>query len=155
MSEGRVEGNEGASSLDEVESRFQSYWEATQGGHCFTSSLRDRKAFLNPYLLEEVIATFGINDKGSCFPREQWDPLGLPAEGHYLHLDAAQQQYEEEKSKRVGLGLPGSIKFGAEVTLEPYPHVEGLAVEKDRGGVKGEDKAGAIVTHKRSRFSEK
>lgn len=131
-----------------MERRFQGYWEATKRGHCFTSALRAKKAFLNPYLLEEVVSTFGIYDKGSCFPSSQWDPLSLPAKGHHQVLDMAQKQYEEDKKKRVGQGLPGSIKFGAEVVLEPPQVAGGISV----GGVQGEPGGSQV---KRSRFSEK
>ena len=106
----------------EVEERFRGYWEATQNGHSFTASLRSRKAFMNPYLLEEVIATFGIDDKGSECAQKRWDPLSLPVQGHHEALDLTQQMEEEERRGRLLEGKPGSVKFGPSVTLESLSH---------------------------------
>jgi hypothetical protein len=49
----------------EVAARFDDYWRATQEGSNFVETLRGRPAFGNPYLLAEVIATFGIDASGS------------------------------------------------------------------------------------------
>jgi hypothetical protein len=55
-----------------VAERFRTYWAATQAGASFTANLRDKRIFGNPYLLEETIATFGIDDSGSALPRRLW-----------------------------------------------------------------------------------
>ena len=111
-----------ASASFEVEDRFRGYCEATNVGHSFTASLRSRKAFMNPYLLEEVIATFGIDDKGSEYLQKQWDPLGLPVQGHHEALDVAQQMEEEERRGQLLERKPGSLIFGPYVTLESANH---------------------------------
>jgi hypothetical protein len=102
----------------EVEERFRGYWHATNVGHSFTASLRSRKAFMNPYLLEEVIGTFGIDDKGSEYEQKRWDPLGLPAQGHHEALDVTQQMEEEDRRGQMLERKPGSLIFGPFVKLE-------------------------------------
>jgi hypothetical protein len=51
------------------ESRFVSYWETTKSGSSptFTTSLRARKEFTNPYILERVVEKLKIDEFGSNF----------------------------------------------------------------------------------------
>lgn len=132
----------------EVEERFRGYWEATQRGHSFTASLRSRRAFMNPYLLEEVIATFGIDDKGSECAQERWDPLGLPVQGHHEALDMSQQIEEGERRGPLLEGKPGSVKFGPFVPLESINHAAPtcIALPVSEAG---------FTASKKSRFTEK
>jgi len=52
-----------------IESRFVSYWETTKSGSLptFTTSLRARKEFTNPYILESVVEKLKIDEYGSNF----------------------------------------------------------------------------------------
>ena len=52
-----------------IESRFVSYWETTKSGSSptFTTSLRARKEFTNPYILESVVEKLKIDEYGSNF----------------------------------------------------------------------------------------
>jgi hypothetical protein len=52
-----------------IESRFVSYWETTKNSSSptFTTSLRGRKEFTNPYILESVVEKLKIDEFGSNF----------------------------------------------------------------------------------------
>ena len=52
-----------------IESRFVSYWETTKSGSSptFTTSLRARREFTNPYILESVVEKLKIDEYGSNF----------------------------------------------------------------------------------------
>jgi len=52
-----------------IESRFVSYWETTKSGSSptFTTSLRARREFTNPCILESVVEKLKIDDYGSNF----------------------------------------------------------------------------------------
>ena len=52
-----------------IESRFVSYWETTESGSSptFTTSLRARREFTNPYILESVVEKLKIDEYGSNF----------------------------------------------------------------------------------------
>ena len=65
-----------------------------------TAQLRAHRDFGNPYHLEEVISTYGIDDKGTGYPQHLWDPLALPVAGHADVLDARQAQQEEARRQR-------------------------------------------------------
>jgi hypothetical protein len=55
--------------MDAIESRFVSFWETTKNGSnpTFTASLRARKDFINPYILERVVDRLKIDEYGSNF----------------------------------------------------------------------------------------
>jgi hypothetical protein len=82
----------------EVAARFSAYMQATEAGYNFTSALRSKKAFGNPYLLEETIATFGMDDTGSALPARAWDASALPP-GDFSDALALRQALEEEVRK--------------------------------------------------------
>jgi HCNGP-like protein len=84
----------------EVTARFAKYWESTQQGSSLVASLRAKKAFRNPYLLEETISTFGIDETGSAFPKHLFDPLGLPTSDYYDVLNIRQQIESDARAAR-------------------------------------------------------
>ncbi len=54
-----------------VLARFENYWRITQSGMGrFTDALRGKKEFGNPYILEGVIAEFGLDQYATNYPPE-------------------------------------------------------------------------------------
>ncbi len=113
MSEG---GDAAPACSEEVEARFAGFYAATQSGHSLTEQLRKHRDFGNPYHLEEVITTFGIDDKGSGYPAHLWDPLSLPVDGHAEVLDAKQAQQEE--ARRARQAQRTAIVFSGKTVVE-------------------------------------
>ena len=97
--------------LPEVEARFESYWASTcQTGRNFTGSLRARAEFNNPYILDRVVASFGIDEHGSNFPRvaagggarrRAFHPSEYEAEDFYQILQIQQARGEGERAARL------------------------------------------------------
>ena len=100
----------------DVEARFAAFLAATRSGHSLTAQLRAHRDFGNPYHLEEVISTYGIDDKGTGYPARLWDPLALPVEGHADVLDARQAQQEEARRQRQAART--AVAFSARGALE-------------------------------------
>ena len=90
---------------DAVESRFAAYWSATQAGSSFVASLRARPAFANPYLLEETIATFGIDESATGLPRSAFDPKSIPDCDYYEAL-AVRQAAEDSARANARANAP-------------------------------------------------
>jgi hypothetical protein len=108
----------------DVAKRFSQYWAATREGHSLPASLRAKKAFDNPYALEEVISTFGIDDKSSAYPRAQWDPLAA-SERDFADVLRVRQAMEEE-ARRQKVGPPrAAIAFRTAGLLPGLPGHEG------------------------------
>jgi hypothetical protein len=88
----------------EVASKFSHFWASTQAGASLVQQLRAKKAFGNPYALEEVISTFGIDEKSTAYPQEKWSPFAADA-GEFADVLRARQALEEEK-RRVARAEP-------------------------------------------------
>jgi hypothetical protein len=90
----------------DVAARFDDYWRATQEGSSFVETLRGRPAFGNPYLLAEVIATFGIDAAGSH---------DVPPEDFFDEL--ANRMRENIEQQRAGGVQPVSSQAAEAVDL--------------------------------------
>ena len=141
MSEG---GGAAPACSEEVEARFAGFYAATQSGHSLTEQLRKHRDFGNPYHLEEVITTFGIDDKGSGYPAHLWDPLSLPVDGHAEVLDAKQAQQEE--ARRARQAQRTAIVFSGKTVVESAGWGPGgLSGQAAAGGGTGGAGAGAAL----------
>ena len=54
-----------------------------------TDELRQVRDYKNPDFLQKMVKHFGVHDKGSCFPKDVFDPEALPKEDHYRECDPA------------------------------------------------------------------
>jgi len=52
-------------------------------GRQVTSELRKMRPYKNPDFLQKMVDFFGIEDTGSCYPKEVFDPKGFPKEDNY------------------------------------------------------------------------
>lgn len=52
-------------------------------GKRITAELRRMRAYKNPDFLQKMVDFFGIEDIGSCYPKEVFDPKGFPKEDYY------------------------------------------------------------------------
>jgi len=92
--------------MDAIESRFVSYWETTKNGSTptFTASLRARKDFINPYILERVVEKLKIDEYGSNFfstTKRRHTPDDYTAENFYLVLRELEAASISEDSKGI------------------------------------------------------
>ena len=62
-------------------SKFIQY--AKSSGKTFNSNLISKKDFGNPHLLSKVVKHLGIDEMGSNFPKDKFDPKGYPEEAFY------------------------------------------------------------------------
>ncbi len=54
-----------------------------QTGKLFNEELKRMRAYKNPDFLQKMVEHFGIEDIGSCYPKEVFDPTHLPKEDYY------------------------------------------------------------------------
>lgn len=110
----------------EVEARFAAYYNATLQGHNFTQSLRSRKAFGNPYILEEISKAYGLNQWGSAGFQDQLEQLQGVS-----YIDLANRQ--ESVASGEGSGARSSIAFSAPQVSAPAQLPGGLQPPARRG----------------------
>jgi len=97
-----------------AESRFLSYWETTKSDSrpTFTASLRARKEFTNPYILERVVDKLKIDEYGTNFSttsKRRNTPDEYVAEDFYLVLRDLEAANASALQKRQTLGLVTSV----------------------------------------------
>lgn len=46
------------------------------------TELRRRRDYSNPYFLRKMVETYGINELGTCFAKDVWDPAALAKEDY-------------------------------------------------------------------------
>lgn len=103
--------------MEAIESRFLSYWETTKSNSSptFTASLRARKEFTNPYILERVVDKLKIDEYGTNFSttsKRRHTPDEYVAEDFYLvlrELDAANAS-AMKKSQTLELVTSAGVK---------------------------------------------
>ena len=54
-----------------------------------TNELRQVRDYKTPDFLQKMVKHFGVHDKGSCFPKDVFDPDALPKEDFYTACVAA------------------------------------------------------------------
>ena len=105
--------------MEAIESRFLSYWEKTKSysSPTFTASLRARKEFTNPYILERVIGKLKIDEYGTTFSttsKRRHTPDEYVAEDFYLVLRELEAGNASVLRKSQTLGLVTSVRVKEE-----------------------------------------
>jgi HCNGP-like protein len=58
--------------------------EASKTGNMnLIKALKARRDYSNPYFLKKMVETYEINELGTCFAKDIWDPTSLPKEDFY------------------------------------------------------------------------
>ncbi|KAL3313246.1 SAP30-binding protein [Cichlidogyrus casuarinus] len=55
-------------------------------------TIQDNKAFRNPSIYEKLISFLGINEKGTNYPKDRFDPARYPPSSYYEELAKTQQK---------------------------------------------------------------
>ncbi|RLN95990.1 hypothetical protein BBJ28_00022862 [Nothophytophthora sp. Chile5] len=75
-----------------------------ESGHDFQTSLQTKKEVRNPYILEKVVEYFGIDELQSNFPRDVFDPRGLPLHEYADALALEQKKRADARTLRQQSG---------------------------------------------------
>ncbi|KAJ7296290.1 hypothetical protein O6H91_Y132700 [Diphasiastrum complanatum] len=84
---------------EELQIRFTKYLQMKNQGRSFNKDLRCSKGYRNPDFLQRAVRYQGIDQIGSCFKKEIFDPHGYDATDFYDAL-AVQQRRELEKKEQ-------------------------------------------------------
>mmetsp|Transcript_20431 Transcript_20431/g.36663 ORF Transcript_20431/g.36663 Transcript_20431/m.36663 type:complete len:262 (-) Transcript_20431:124-909(-) len=83
----------------ELQDRFRGFLEKTQRtGKTFNFALKSQKAYRNPNFMQNSVQYFGIEQYGSAFSPEVFDPTNLPLEDT---KEALLKALDEEQLKRA------------------------------------------------------
>jgi len=79
--------------------RIKDYIEKKQEeGFDLTESIRSKKIFGNPYILSSVVQHFGIQEYGSEYPIDKWDPMAYQNEDYEEEI---KRRYNNDNSNEI------------------------------------------------------
>ncbi|OQR87298.1 hypothetical protein THRCLA_10472 [Thraustotheca clavata] len=79
-----------------TQAKVDKYLAHTERGLSFTSSLRSKKEFDNPYILEKVVNYFDIEEMQSNLDKTKFNPYGYHVGDNYNRLALAVKNKQEE-----------------------------------------------------------
>ncbi|OQR83785.1 hypothetical protein ACHHYP_14274 [Achlya hypogyna] len=86
-----------------TQAKINKYLEHTKRGLSFTASLRSKKEFDNPYILEKVVDYFDIEEMQSNLDKAKFNPYGYHIGDNYNRLALALRNEEEAIAQAVAL----------------------------------------------------
>jgi len=81
-----------------TQAKIDKFLQHKESGLSFTASLRSKKEFDNPYILEKVVEYFGIEEMQSNFDKDVFDPYGYDIADYYDNLTLALKKEQERKA---------------------------------------------------------
>ena len=85
-----------------VMDKYAGYVAAHDQGRFVNDLIRYSKRFRNPDLLEKFVTLLEVDEYGSNYPTDLYDPKAFGKEEYYEQLERARQQYEERQSRKPG-----------------------------------------------------
>lgn len=82
----------------EREAKVAHFLSLRESGHKLNEHLQRNKAFRNPRIYAKLVEFIELDEVGSNFPKEEFDPHGFPHEAYIDGLMEAQQRVMEERA---------------------------------------------------------
>ena len=82
--------------------RHLSYVDKLSKGMHVNDHIRNAKKFRNPCLLDKLVAMIGVQEFGSNYPTDLYDPNSLTREEHYDALELQRKAWEEKQKRKSG-----------------------------------------------------
>ena len=101
--------------------KISNFHEFKRAGKSLNRNLRRAKDFKNPELLTTLVQFVGIDEIGSNYAKEVWDPHRFSEGDYYKHLDQEQQQLVSAKTAPNTNTKPSSQKRKSQWDLGDVP----------------------------------
>lgn len=83
-------------------------------GKSFVDSLRGHQTYSNPDFLQGLVQSYHLQEHGSAFPKDVFDPNGLPAEDYFDHMMTALEREQERRKAARSTATPGTTSIAFE-----------------------------------------
>ncbi|KAI8086526.1 HCNGP-like protein-domain-containing protein, partial [Halteromyces radiatus] len=80
--------------------KIQHFLSLRQSGHRLNDHLQRNKAFRNPRIYAKLVEFVDLDETGSNFPPDQFDPKGFPASSYIDGILETQRRLAEEKAQQ-------------------------------------------------------
>ncbi|XP_025087844.1 SAP30-binding protein-like [Pomacea canaliculata] len=117
----------------ELQEKINEYYRRTKQGDVDPNKQIQRlTSFRNPSIYEKLIQQFKIDEKGSNFPLDLYNPHMWGKESFYDELDKAQKKDMERREKERKEKTKIEFISGTKKTAAPAPELSGAPDEKKR-----------------------
>ncbi|TPX44546.1 hypothetical protein SeMB42_g04289 [Synchytrium endobioticum] len=93
----------------DLEAKFEQWMKLKAQGMHFNTRLTRTHAFRNPSIMSKMIEFQGLDEYGSNFPKDVFDPHGFPPETYVDELEKAQKLRAERGAQVALQGLPHTV----------------------------------------------
>jgi hypothetical protein len=69
-----------------VQAKMEKWTELRRNGTSFNGALMNNKGFRNPSIMNKLIEFLELDEYGSNYPKEEYDPRGFPPESFLEEL---------------------------------------------------------------------
>ncbi|GAV89006.1 HCNGP domain-containing protein [Cephalotus follicularis] len=121
---------------EEVQKKIQKFLHLKKIGKSFNAEVRNRKDYRNPDFLLHAVKYQDIDQIGSCFSKDVYDPYGYDKSDYYDEIEADMKREKERKEQElkkspkvefVSIGTqPGTVAGAAKYNV-PIPGVSAVA----------------------------
>ncbi|XP_059669661.1 uncharacterized protein LOC132314905 isoform X1 [Cornus florida] len=112
---------------DELQEKIKKFLAYKRSGKSFNSEVRNRKEYRNPDFLQHAVMYQDIDQIGSCFSKDVFDPRGYDKSDYYDEIEAdmkremERKEQEKKKSQKVefigGGTQPGTIASAPKISM--------------------------------------
>ncbi|KAB1213022.1 SAP30-binding protein [Morella rubra] len=112
---------------EELQRKINKFLEYKKAGKSFNSEVRNRKDYRNPDFLLHAVRYQDIDQIGSCFSKDVFDPHGYDKSDYFDEIEADMRREEQERKKSqkvefVSGTQPGAVASAPKINL-PIPGV--------------------------------
>ncbi|KAB1223208.1 SAP30-binding protein [Morella rubra] len=98
---------------EELQRKINKFLEYKKAGKSFNSEVRNRKDYRNPDFLLHAVRYQDIDQIGSCFSKDVFDPHGYDKSDYFDEIEADMRREEQEKKKSQKVDFVSGIQPGA------------------------------------------
>ena len=82
--------------------KYLGYVAAANEGNKINDHIRHSKKFRNPCLLDKLVAFLGVQEFGTNYPPELYDPTAFSRDEYYEVLEEARREWEHRQARKQG-----------------------------------------------------
>jgi len=118
-----------SAALQQKINRFLAY---KRSGKSFNTEVRNRKDYRNPDFLQHAVRYQEIDQIGTCFSKDVFDPYGYDKADYYDEIEAdmkrelERKEQERKKSPKVEF-IPGGVQPSIGASMPKIPALAGVA----------------------------
>ncbi|GMY37513.1 SAP30-binding protein [Fagus crenata] len=117
---------------EELQRKINKFLDYKKGGKSFNAEVRHRKDYRNPDFLLHAVTYQDIDQIGSCFSKDVFDPHGYDKSDYYVEIEVDMRREEQEKKKTqkvdfVSGGMQPVTAVSAPKVNMPLPGVASAA----------------------------